>query len=754
MENEEISNGIRFVWNNLPNNRTDSTIITVPVGFHYQPGRQIENMPLVDYEPVACKQCKSILNPYVKIDFKSKCWDCQFCLVKNQFSSIYAQNISETNLPTELIKEYTTLEYKLNRKETNWPIFIFLIDTCVEEEELLAIKENIQLVVSELPQECSIGVISFGNICQVHELGFAEYPVSYNFKGDVLYKPLEIQEMLGLVNITKTGNLNNVSNSGQLSRYVVPIKDCEFALNTLLDELQVDPFGKNVGERFSNSAGLAIQIAISMLETNNSNDPSRIQLFLGSPTTIGYGQIVSKPLTEVIRNWIDFDKNAENTKYSKPAAEYYTGLATRAAKSGQTIDIFFCSFNQGGILEMRSLTEKTGGVLVMSDSFTTGQFKDTFKKLFDLDESGSLKMNFKGKIEINTSKPIFLSGAIGQMISLDQNAPHVSQIKQYEGGTKLWYLGGFDYNSSYTFLLDMNSEASIFNKFGYIQLLTTYVAGDRSHRLRVTTVSRSILGSLNSGSNTQELIKGFDQESACVMLAKIGVIKGYSEDYSEVLKWLDKCLIRLLTKLTTFRSNDVKSFRLPKELDMFPQFIFYLRRSAFIQHFNASIDEIVVYRTTLLHENVNNCTIMIQPVMYSYTAEQPEATPVFLDIQNMKSDNVLFLDTFFNVIVWHGEEVGGWRDQELHLQEDYSNIKMMLESPQEYAQQLLSERIPVPKFISCDAGSGQERHIKAVVDPSISGSSSKVISDGFASDDVTLSKFMEYLIKVVVSTNS
>ena len=36
----------------------------------------------------------------------------------------------------------------------------------------------------------------------------------------------------------------------------------------------------------------------------------------------------------------------------------------------------------------------------------------------------------------------------------------------------------------------------------------------------------------------------------------------------------------------------------------------------------------------------------------------------------------------------------------------------MLEEPQEYAQNILEERIPVPKFVSCDYGSGQERLLK------------------------------------------
>ena len=70
IEQEEQSNGIRFVWNNLPSNRVDSTLLNIPIGFHYQPCKINENLPLLEYEPVTCKQCKAVLNPIVPINFK------------------------------------------------------------------------------------------------------------------------------------------------------------------------------------------------------------------------------------------------------------------------------------------------------------------------------------------------------------------------------------------------------------------------------------------------------------------------------------------------------------------------------------------------------------------------------------------------------------------------------------------------------------------------------------------------------------
>ena len=99
----EERNGVRFSWNHWPGSRLEATRVVVPVGLLYTPLKQIENMPsAVQYEPVKCKSCGSILNPWCQVDFRSKLWTCPFCLTRNHFPQHYAENISEQNLPAEL----------------------------------------------------------------------------------------------------------------------------------------------------------------------------------------------------------------------------------------------------------------------------------------------------------------------------------------------------------------------------------------------------------------------------------------------------------------------------------------------------------------------------------------------------------------------------------------------------------------------------------------------------------------------------
>ena len=205
-----------------------------------------------------------------------------------------------------------------------------------------------------------------------------------------------------------------------------------------------------------------------------------------------------------------------------------------------------------------------------------------------------------------------------------------------------------------------------------------------------------------------------------------------------------------MSRFAKYTKDAPSTFKLTQKFNYFPQFMFYLRRSSFIQSFNESPDESTYYKYLLLAESVQNCTIMIQPLLFEYTADNPTANPVYLDLNSLKNDCVLLLDTFFHVVVWHGIDVMKWREEGYQDQEGYENIKQMLDDPQDYAQNILDERLPTPRFVSCDAGSGQERLLKCTVNPS-SDSKNKHKEEGFFSDDVDLKIFMESLKKLSVS---
>ena len=757
-ENIDERNGLKFVWNILPNSRTDMTKIIIPLGFHYTPLIKNENIPLLEYDPLRCRNCNSVISPLFPFSVRGKKWECPFCNIQMVFPKNYSDFMTDENLPAELLPENSTVEYKLNKKENNFPVFLFLIDTSIEEDELNELKESIQLTINSLPENCKVGIITFGKIVNVIEIGNGDMAISYALNGEKKYDIEEIKELLGLT-VRNTTDLNSKNftnsilvNESKRPKFIMPVGEVSFSINSFLDDLQRDNWHKIPEHREANSVGLAIKTAIAILECIARNDPSRILVFLGGPGTIGEGQIVGRELKETIRNFVDFEKGNSNTKYFKNAKNFYDNLSIKLSLNGIILDLFSCCLNQVGLYEMKNLVNKSGGYMIFTDSFSTMIFKDSLKKIFELDENDNLKMNFKGKLDFNCTRNFKISGAIGHLHSIETKDTNiVSEIVIGEGKTKSWLLGGIDDSSTYTFILDINDENKHYKNLT-VQILTTYIAGDLTSRLRVTTFTKKVID-LNVQSPNLDLIgNGFDQEAAAVLITRMGIVKNNDgEDSREVLKWIDKILIRLMSKFAKFIKGNPNSFKLSDNFNYFPQFMFYLRRSSFIQYFNESPDENTYYKTLIMYETVSNCTIMIQPLLFEYTPENPQANPVFLDLNSMKNDVVLLLDTFFYVVVWHGIDVVKWREENYQDNPEYENIKMMLDEPQEYAQNIVMERLPTPRFVSCDSGSGQERLIKCIVNPN-TDSNNNVRENGFFSDDVNLKIFMDYLKKLAVSS--
>lgn len=136
-----------------------------------------------------------------------------------QFPPSYA-GISEVNQPAELLPQFSTIEYVVQVRLTDAYIqtdrdsqtgitmcamllqrgpqmplvFLYVVDTCMEDEDLQALKESLQMSLSLLPPTALVGLITFGRMVQVHELGCEGISKSYVFRGtkDLNAKQLQV----------------------------------------------------------------------------------------------------------------------------------------------------------------------------------------------------------------------------------------------------------------------------------------------------------------------------------------------------------------------------------------------------------------------------------------------------------------------------------------------------------------------------------------------------------------------------------
>uniref|UniRef100_A0A182THA3 Protein transport protein SEC23 n=1 Tax=Anopheles melas TaxID=34690 RepID=A0A182THA3_9DIPT len=684
IQQNEDRDGIRFTWNVWPSSRIDSTRLVVPLGCLYQPLKERPDLPPILYDPVVCTRqtCRAILNPLCQVDYRAKLWVCNFCFQRNPFPPQYAA-ISEQHQPAELIAGFSTIEYTITRAPCMPPVFLFVVDTCMDEEELTALKDSLQMSLSLLPANALVGLITFGKMVQVHELGTEGCSKSYVFRGTKDLSAKQIQDMLGI------GRGPGPQQPGQqqqamrgaaappappANRFLQPLHKCDMALTDLLGELQRDPWPVPQGKRYLRSTGAALSIAVGLLECTYPNTGGRIMLFVGGPCSQGPGQVVDDELKHPIRSHHDIQK--DNAKFMKKAIKHYDALALRTATNGHCIDIYSCALDQTGLMEMKQCCNSTGGHMVMGDSFNSSLFKQTYQRVFAADQKAELKMAFNGTLEIKCSRELKIEGGIGSCVSLNVKNASVSDTEIGMGNTVQWKLCTMTPNTTMAFFFEVaNQHAAPIPQGGRgcLQFITQYQHSSGQRRIRVTTVARSWA---DATANLHMISAGFDQEAAAVLMSRMVVYRAESDDGPDTLRWVDRQLIRLCQKFGEYGKDDANSFRLAENFSLFPQFMYHLRRSQFLQVFNNSPDETTFYRHMLMREDLTQSLIMIQPILYSYSFNGPPE-PVLLDTSSIQPDRILLMDTFFQILIFHGETIAQWRKDKYQDMPEYENFKQL-----------------------------------------------------------------------------
>jgi len=637
----------------------------------------------------------------------------------------------------------------------------------MDEEELGSLKDALQMSLSLIPPNALIGLITFGKMVQVHELGTEGCSKSYVFRGTKDLTAKQIQEMLGLTKVPTGPQQQQQPQPGQpmrgpqtqavppANRFLQPLAKCDISLTDLIGELQRDPWPVSQGKRSLRSTGAALSIAVGLLECTYPNTGGRIMMFLGGPCSQGPGQVVNDDLKLPIRSHHDIQK--DNAKYMKKGIKHYEGLAMRAATNGHSVDIYSCALDQTGLMEMKQCCNSTGGHMVMADSFNSSLFKQTFQRVFSRDQKGELKMAFNGTLEVKCSRELKVQGGIGSCVSLNVKSPLVSDTEIGMGNTVQWKMCTFTPSTTMALFFEVVNQHSApipQGGRGCIQFITQYQHTSGQRRIRVTTIARNWA---DANTSLHHISAGFDQEAAAVLMARMVVYKAETDEGPDVLRWVDRMLIRLCQKFGEYNKDDPNSFRLSENFSLYPQFMYHLRRSQFLQVFNNSPDETSFYRHMLMREDLTQSLIMIQPILYSYSFNGPPE-PVLLDTSSIQADRILLMDTFFQILIFHGETIAQWRSLKYQDMPEYENFRQLLQAPVDDAQEILQTRFPMPRYIDTEQGGSQARFLLSKVNPS--QTHNNMYSYGGESgapvltDDVSLQVFMDHLKKLAVSSTA
>ncbi|MCO5577964.1 hypothetical protein L7F22_031801 [Adiantum nelumboides] len=463
--------------------------------------------------------------------------------------------------------------------------------------------------------------------------------------------------------------------------------------------------------------------------------------------------VVAKDLSEPLRSHKDVDKGA--APYYHQAVDFYETLSRQLVIQGHVLDLFACSLDQVGVAEFKIAIERTGGIIILAESFAHPVFKESFTRIFEAGESG-LGLSFNGIFEMNCSSDLKVQGIIGPCASLNKKGLCSSDTVIGQGNTTAWKLSGLDKSTNLSLFFEVvtkelsDAGAPVLQQY-YFQFVTYYQHEAGNMRMRSTTITRRWV---LDAQNTEELISEFDQETSAVIMARLVSLKMETEEGFDATRWLDRALISLCTRFGNYRRGDPSSYSLAINLAIFPQFMFNLRRSQFVQVFNNSPDETAYYRMMLNKESILNSVLMIQPSLISYSFSSPPE-PSLLDVTAIVPDRILLLDTFFTMVIFYGMTVVQWRNEGYQNQPEHQVFAQLLQAPHNDAAALAKERFPVPRLVVCDQHSSQARFLLAKLNPSVTHKSNYGGLRGgdiIFTDDVSFEVFMEHLQKLAVQS--
>ncbi|XP_057489044.1 protein transport protein SEC23 G-like [Actinidia eriantha] len=621
------------------------------------------------------------------------------------------------------------------------PAFVFVVDVSSSEEELRALKNELLLVVSQLPENALVGLVTFDLMVRVHDLGFAECLRVVVLHGERELSSEQTQKLLGIYHMKQLQLRKAPANPKQ--GFLLSVSECEFNITTTIEDLHSSP-PVMPGHRPQRSTGAAISAAVALLEGCSINTGSRIMVFTSGPATVGPGMIVESDLGNAIRTHRDLI-SGRAANYRK-SSEFYKQLSQRLMTASVVLDLFACSLDQVGAAEMRASVESSGGFMMLGESFESEQFKKCLRHLFSHDEEGNFKMCFDATIEIVTTKDVKICGALGPCVSLKKKNSSVSEKEIGEGGTNTWKLGTLTNKTCIALFFQVGDEQKVQPSSAFfIQFITHYRQGNMGIRKRVTTAARRWVDN-----HSPEIAAGFDQETAASVMARLAIDKAERDFAQDVIRWLDNMLIHFASKFGDYVQEDPSSFRLSSNFSLYPQFMYYLRRSQFIDVFNSSPDETAFFRLMLNRDGVVGSLIMIQPTLFQYSFDGPPI-PVLLDICSISPDVILLFDSYFYVVIHYGSKIAQWRKLGYDKDPNHESFRKLLEAPDLDAEQLVAERVPVPKFVKCDQHSSQARFLLAKLNPSVTQNSTYTNgSEIVFTDDVSLQVFIEHLQALAV----
>lgn len=480
-------------------------------------------------------------------------------------------------------------------------------------------------------------------------------------------------------------------------------------------------------KRAGRCTGSALSAAVSLLASCQTDGAARLVVFCGGPSVGGSGAIVEADHGSSVRSHTELQAGSQR---AKAAAAYYDCLAQTAASRGHGIDVVSASLDETGLYEMRALMQRTGGVALQAESFEDETLVKSLERLYGTDGDSDAAMGFGSKIELIAGRDCAAVqhvgggasvGAITDGTSKGDDSSDIS-VKECGGARSFsWNAGCLSPHTCIGLTLTPAKPSSnaadmaVMRDSQLLQLSATYsTAGGRRVR-RVTTLR---LPRLQRSWDAKQLLPALDQKAVGALLVRQAVAKADGgASGPEMLKWIDRLLIKMMRTLCTYAKGDPGSVMLPREAGILPGLVFHLRRSAVLRTSGSSPDRTCFFRLLASTLDTFSSLVMVQPTLIGYQPGGGSGRPLPLEPPSILPDRVLLLDSFTQLVICKGAALAlAARSPGSPAAAEVEQLARRVRSD---AEALGAERFPAPTLIECDQGSSKARYLAQKVNPDV-----------------------------------
>lgn len=554
---------------------------------------------------------------------------------------------------------------------------IFLIDACLDDEDLEELKESLLNAFRALPGCCQVGIITFGSSVSVFDLGDASQVVADILPGRESPSLSDLKPLLmsSRVPIQQIDLAKDVAESIILS--LRPYKNpqniparlrprclgsaLEVAVALVKNYGRVAEVGVQGMEMFDESAGSNLGESLG----------ARVLIMTSGPCTVGPGSVAL--------DGDDYDHYQESQQRS--SVKYFTRVAEEARMRGVVIDVLCGGLGIApGVSYMLPLVQETGGALLLHEGFgklTCSTIKTaTCQPVFT---NASFDVRFSPGIRVTQ-----LIGPISE-IAKSRSQKSVSNAFSDNAVQVL----GLSNATGIVVCFDPSACKNL--EYAYLQCMTRWTQPGGSHITRILTRRMPC-----TDSEDQFLESICGQAAALIVAKKAAVSEDMFTDLEAVREGVEKSMGTIGRIFVRRADTDRgKLPRLPEELSAMAEGLYNLQRGALVGPAFGHVDERMALASQFISTNYELSQMMVVPIVYQSWGSKFDILPP-VDMVMQASCSFL-LDCGTHVYVWIGQNSSHDAKEECR----------------KLAAKLCAGRWPTPVVKETREGSSAQRYVTA-----------------------------------------